>query len=77
MSNCYTIRIHYRAKGGSVREAHLLECAKEYKCEPDTHLIDRLLADRHKLFAAYYEEEARIAKVKAEAAEAERKHRGG
>lgn len=77
MVDCYTVRIHYRAKAGSEREAFLLEAAKEYVCSPDTHLIDRLLADRHKLFAAHRAELARIALVEAQAAEDKRRAMGG
>jgi hypothetical protein len=77
MADCYTVRIHYRAKGGSERERMLLECAKEYGCDPDTHLIDRLLVDRFKLFEAHRAELARIAGEEARLAEQKRRAMGG
>ena len=77
MVNCYTVKIHYRAKAGSERERWCLEAAKEYGCEPDTHLFDRLLEDRFKLFQAHKEELARIASEEARLAEQKRKVLGG
>ena len=44
------IDIHWRAVSGSKRERLVLECAKEYGCDPNTHLFDRLLEDRYSLF---------------------------
>ena len=77
MADCYTIKIHYRAKLGSDREKWVLECAKEYGCEPDTHLIDRLLADRFKLLEYRAKERLRLDAIKAQLAEDERVYNGG
>jgi hypothetical protein len=77
MPVCYTIKIHYRAKVGSDREAWVLEAAKAYECDPDTHLIDRLFEDRHRLFAAHKAEVARIAAEEAKLADEKRKVMGG
>ena len=73
----YSIVINYRVKQNSKREEWVLEAAKEYSCEPDTHLFDRLLQDRRKLFAAHKAELARIAAVEAQAAEDKRRAMGG
>lgn len=77
MADCYSIRIHYRARSGSLREQWILDAAKEYSCEPDTHLIDRLLKDRFKLAEAHKQEIARIAEAEAKLAEEKRKVMGG
>jgi hypothetical protein len=77
MVDCYSIRIHYRASRGSEREKAVLECAKEYQCEPDCHLIDRLLDDRLKLFEHHKTELARVAQEEARLAEEKRKLMGG
>lgn len=77
MTDCYTVKIHYRARAGSDREKWVLEAAKEYGCEPDTHLIDRLLQDRFKLFEAHKVELARIASEEARLAEDKRRALGG
>jgi hypothetical protein len=77
MVDCYSIRIHYRANRGSERERQVLECAKEYQCEPDCHLIDRLLEDRLKIFTAHKAELARIAAEELRLAEEKRKAMGG
>lgn len=77
MADCYTIRIYYRAREGSERERQLLECAREYGCEPDIHLIDRLLEDRYKLFEQHKAELARIAAEEAKLAQEKRKVLGG
>ena len=77
MANCYTVSIYYRAKADSEREKMVLECAREYGCDPDYHLFDRLLQDRHRLFAAHKEELARIAADEARLAEEKRKVMGG
>jgi hypothetical protein len=73
----YTVKIYYRATSGSDREKWVLEAAKEYQCDPDTHLIDRLLQDRYKLFEAHKLELARIASEEARLAEEKRRVLGG
>ena len=77
MSNCYTVKIHYRAKAGSDRERWCLEAAKEYGCNPDTHLFDKLLKNRYDLFQAHKEELAQIAIDEALIAERKKKAFGG
>jgi hypothetical protein len=77
MTNCYTVKIYYRAKAGSEREKFVLECAKEYGCDPDTHLFDKLLEDRFLLIEAHKVELARIACEEAKLAEDKRRVMGG
>ena len=71
------IRIYWRANEGSYRERNVLECAKEYKCEPNTHLFDLILADRNEVFALRKRKEAEIAELDARVAEERRKLHGG
>ena len=79
MAKCYkyAVSIHYRAGKDSEREKMLLECAQAYACDISPHLIDRLLADRLRLFEARAQEAARLAAEKARIAQDERKLHGG
>ena len=71
------IDIHWRAKSGTERERKVLECAKGYGCEPNTHLFDRLLGDMKALFAVRAAKVAELAIRDAEIAEERRKLAGG
>jgi len=71
------IDIHWRAKSGMPREKLVLECAKEYGCDPDTHLFDRLLADRLTLFQHHKAELCRIAEEEHRLAREKSKIMGG
>ena len=77
MVNCYTVKIHYRAKADSDREKWVLEAAREYGCNPDCHLIDKLLEDKNRLISYHKSEVARIANEEARIAEDKRKVMGG
>ena len=73
----YSVKIHYRALEGSEREKMVLECCKEYGCEPNTHLIDRLLEDRYSLFEQRKQKAAELAEKEKEIAHEKRKLFGG
>ena len=73
----YQAIINIRARIGSKRGNALLECAKEYGCEPDIHLIDRLLEDRQSLFVERKRKAAAIAEAEARLAEDKRILAGG
>jgi len=71
------IDIHWRAKSGTEREWKVLECAKGYGCEPNTHLFDRLLDDMKDLFAVRAAKTVELAKIELQCAEERRKLAGG
>jgi hypothetical protein len=71
------IDIHWRAKSGTTRETLVIDVAREYGCEPNTHLFDRLLEDRHTLTAERKRKIAEIAERERLLAEEKRKIHGG
>jgi len=73
----YSIVVNYRVTPGSKREEAVLECAREYGCEADTHLFDKLLDDRYLLFANHKAELAKLAEEEKEHAERKRVLLGG
>ena len=73
----YSIVVNYRVTPGSKREEAVLECAREYGCEADTHLFDKLVADRYLLFAERKRQLAEVAENERLTAERKRKLMGG